>query len=154
MEQVRAALAAGAVVSVFPEGTTSCGEGAGGFRPAFFQAAADAGTPVVPVTLRFIAAGEPSAQPAFIGTETLLDSLRRILRMRGLSVTIRVGTAIHPGPAASRRSLARIAEAAVGCLSPQRPGAPLAAVVRLPAAALRQVGRAAAGASSYRDVSC
>ncbi len=154
VEQARAALAAGAVVSVFPEGTTSCGEGAGGFRPAFFQAAADAGTPVVPVTLRFIAAGEPSAQPAFIGTETLLDSLRRILRMRGLSVTIRVGTAIHPGPAASRRSLARIAEAAVGCLSPQRPVAPLAAVVRLPAAALRQVGRAAAGASSYRDVSC
>jgi 1-acyl-sn-glycerol-3-phosphate acyltransferase len=109
--EVRAALAAGAVVAVFPEGTTSCGEGAGGFRPAFFQAAIDAHTPVVPVTLRFVAAGEPTAQPAFVGTETLLESVRRVLAMRGLSVVVQVGTAIHPGPAASRRTLARIAEA-------------------------------------------
>src|SRR5438046_4776135 len=96
--QARAALAGGAVVAVFPEGTTSCGEGAGGFRTAFFQAAIDAATPVVPVTLRFVAAGEPTAQPAFVGTDTLLDSLRRVLGMRGLTVTVRVGAAIHPGP--------------------------------------------------------
>jgi len=111
--EVRAALAAGAVVAVFPEGTTSCGEGAGGFRPAFFQAAVDAHVPVVPVTLRFVAAGEPTAQPAFVGTDTLLDSVRRVLRMRGLTVAVRVGTAIHPGPAASRRTLARVAESMV-----------------------------------------
>src|SRR5207247_5085729 len=96
-----------------PGGTTSCGEGAGGFRPAFFQAAIDAHTPVVPVTLRFVAAGEPTAQPAFVGAETLLGSMRRVLGMRGLTVVVQVGTAIHPGPAASRRTLARIAEEAV-----------------------------------------
>jgi 1-acyl-sn-glycerol-3-phosphate acyltransferase len=125
--QARAALAGGAVVAVFPEGTTSCGEGAGGFRPAFFQAAIDAATPVVPVSLRFVAAGGPTAQPAFVGTDTLLDSLRRVLGMRGLVVTVRVGTAIHPGPAASRRTLARIAEAVVD--GPRRVLAP---VVPLP----------------------
>jgi len=136
--QVRAALAGGAAVAVFPEGTTSCGEGAGGFRPAFFQAAIDAQAPVVPVTLRFVASGEPTAQPAFVGTDTLMDSLRRVLGMRGLSVTVVVGTAIHPGPAASRRTLARIAETAVGC-----PPVVLAPVVPFPAAAAERVVRAA-----------
>jgi 1-acyl-sn-glycerol-3-phosphate acyltransferase len=126
--EVRDALAAGAVVAVFPEGTTSCGEGVGGFRPAFFQAAVDAGAPVVPVTLRFQAGGSPTAQPAFIGEESLLASLRRVLAMRGLQVGVRVGTAIHPGPAASRRTLARIAGAAVGCLPP-----PVAASPAVPA---------------------
>ena len=101
------------VVAVFPEGTTSCGAGASGFRPAFFQAAVDAGAPVVPVALRFEVAGEPTAQPAFIGDDTLLDSLRRVLALGGLRVEARVGAPIHPGPAASRRSLARIAGAGI-----------------------------------------
>ncbi len=124
--EARAALAAGDVVVVFPEGTTSCGEGADGFRPAFFQAAIDTGASVVPLTLRFQAAGAPTAQPAFIGEETLMDSLRRVLAVRGLSVRLVVGSAIHLGPAASRRTVARIAGNAVGCVprSPVRPFAP------------------------------
>ena len=36
----------GRVVAVFPEGTTWCGAASGRFRPAFFQAAVDAGVPV------------------------------------------------------------------------------------------------------------
>ena len=121
--QARAALAAGHVVAVFPEGTTSCGEGAGGFRPAFFQAAIDTGAAVVPLTLRFSAAGAPTTQPAFIGDDTLLDSLRRVVALRHLRVTVSVGAAIHPAPAASRRSVARIAGMAVGC-APVVPVAP------------------------------
>jgi hypothetical protein len=132
--QVRDALAAGAVVAVFPEGTTSCGEGAGGFRPAFVQAAVDAAVPVVPLALRFEAAGEPTAQPAFIGADTVLDSARRVLAMRGLRVRACVGTAIHPGPAATRGSLAGIAALAVGVV-PTRPApVPLAPVVPFPSA--------------------
>ncbi len=133
--EARAALAAGDVVVVFPEGTTSCGEGAGPFRPAFFQAAIDTGAPVVPMTLRFQAAGgQPTAQPAFIGADTLLDSLGRVLAMRGLSVRLTVGSAIHLGPAASRRTVARIADNAVGC-APHLPVPPPAPAIPFPAAA-------------------
>jgi 1-acyl-sn-glycerol-3-phosphate acyltransferase len=134
--RVRDILAAGGVVAVFPEGTTSCGEGAGGFRPAFFQAAIDAGVPVVPTTLRYQAAGIPTARAAFIGAETLLESLGRVLAMRGLTVRVCVGTAIHPGPAASRRTIARIAAAAVGC-QPAGRAVPLAPVVPFAAAPKR-----------------
>jgi 1-acyl-sn-glycerol-3-phosphate acyltransferase len=138
----RAALAAGDVVVVFPEGTTSCGEGAGPFRPAFFQAAIDTGAPVVPMTLRFRAGGEPTAQPAFIGADTLLDSLGRVLAMRGLSVRLTVGSAIHLGPAASRRTVARVAGNAVGC-APRLPVRPLAPAIPFLAAASADLPRAA-----------
>ena len=40
--RIRAELAAGGVVAVFPEGTTWCGRMGGTFRPAMFQAAVDA----------------------------------------------------------------------------------------------------------------
>jgi 1-acyl-sn-glycerol-3-phosphate acyltransferase len=128
VREVRDVLAAGGVIAVFPEGTTSCGEGAGGFRPAFFQAAIDAPAPVVPVTLRFEAGGAPTAWPSFVGPETLLDSVRRVLAMRGLAVRVAVGSAIHPEPLASRRTIARIAGAAAGC----QPAARLAPVLELP----------------------
>jgi 1-acyl-sn-glycerol-3-phosphate acyltransferase len=123
VREVRDILAAGGVVAVFPEGTTSCGEGAGGFRPAFFQAAIDAPAPVVPVTLRFESGGAPSTWPAFLGTETLLASLRRVLAIRRLVIRVSIGTPIHAGPGASRKALARVAGAAVYGL----PVAPLVA---------------------------
>jgi 1-acyl-sn-glycerol-3-phosphate acyltransferase len=151
--QARAALAAGDVVVVFPEGTTSCGEGAGPFRPAFFQAAIDTGAPVVPMTLRFGAGGASTARPAFIGEDTLLDSLGRVLAMRGLSVRLTVGSAIHLGPAASRRTVARIAGNAVGYAPPYAPPyvlpcapppvRPLAPATPFPAAAPTDLPRAA-----------
>ncbi len=114
VDSVRMALEEDAVVAVFPEGTTSCGEGAGAFRPAFFQAAVDSGACVVPLTLTFTVHGEPTTQPAFIGDESLMDSMGRVLALRGLTVGLAVGTPIHPGPAASRRTLAKIAARAVG----------------------------------------
>ena len=44
---------AAAPVVVFPEGTTWCGTAYGSFRPAFFQAAIDAGRAVQPVPIRY-----------------------------------------------------------------------------------------------------
>jgi hypothetical protein len=96
------------------------------------------------VTLRFEAGGAPTARPAFIGAETVLDSAKRVLAMRGLRVRVCVGSAIHPGPAATRRGLAGIAALAVGVVPPPpaRPAPPpalepppaLAPVVPFPAA--------------------
>ncbi|HEV7896320.1 MAG TPA: lysophospholipid acyltransferase family protein [Planosporangium sp.] len=111
---VTAALRAGGVVAVFPEGTTSCGRTGGHFRPAMFQAAIDACVPVAPVTLRFrLAGGADTTIAAFIGEDTLLASLRRVVTTGGLHVTVRAHPALHPVPGASRRTLARAARSVV-----------------------------------------
>jgi 1-acyl-sn-glycerol-3-phosphate acyltransferase len=110
--EVRDALRAGDVVAVFAEGTTSCGAHPMEYRPALFQAAIDTGTRVVPVTLRYLTAdGTPTAGPAFIGDETLVTSMRRVLAARSLHLDLRAGAALHPDAGTSRRMLARAAAA-------------------------------------------
>jgi 1-acyl-sn-glycerol-3-phosphate acyltransferase len=110
-------LAAGGVVAVFPEGTTWCGRMGGTFRPAMFQAAVDAGVPVVPVRLTFAQQGVVSTVAAFIGDETLLASLKRVVAARDLSIGLRAHAKLHPAPCGqqtqSRRVLARAASAVV-----------------------------------------
>ncbi|WP_433613828.1 lysophospholipid acyltransferase family protein [Dactylosporangium sp. CA-139114] len=119
--EVRRNIAAGGVVAVFPEGTTWCGRMGGTFRPAMFQAAVDAGVPVVPVRLTFAQSGVVTTVAAFIGDETLLASLKRVLAARDLSISLRAHPKLHPAacdshPHAhthSRRVLARAATAVV-----------------------------------------
>jgi 1-acyl-sn-glycerol-3-phosphate acyltransferase len=108
------ALREGATVAVFPEGTTGCGACPVPMRPAFFQAALDAGVPVTPVTLSFSAAGQRSTVAAFIGDETLLTSLKRLAWARGLRLDVVAGAPIFPDSGADRRSLARVASTAIG----------------------------------------
>jgi len=83
-------LEADASVVVFPEGTTRCGTSIGTFAPAFFQAAIDAGVPVLPIGLEFATASGHRGAAAFIGDDTPWDTLRRVLRTRGLSVRVTV----------------------------------------------------------------
>lgn len=115
--EVTAVLRAGGVVAAFPEGTTYCGADTGDFRPALFQAAIDAGAPVVPTVIAYRSGGpgEPAdtTVAAFLGDDSLWRSLRRVLAARGLLVSLAAGPALHPGPAASRRTLARICQTAV-----------------------------------------
>lgn len=136
--RVAAALRAGHPVAVFPTGTTWCGEAAGcrpgrGFRSAMFQAAVDAGAPVVPLRIgyRCAATGEATTTGAFLGEETLWDSVRRVLDAPGLTVTVAVTAALHPGAGADRRLLARAAESAVHLVpSRPRPASPVAVGAR------------------------
>jgi 1-acyl-sn-glycerol-3-phosphate acyltransferase len=108
------ALRAGHIVAAFPEGTTWCGRSGGRFRSAVFQAAIDAGVPVAPMTLTFkLGNGAATTVAAYIGEDTLLASVRRVLVARGLLVTLRAHPALHPVPGASRRALARAAQAVV-----------------------------------------
>ncbi len=109
--EIRAALDGGHLVAAFAEGTTTCGRHPVPYRPAVFQAAIDAGTCVVPITLGYRAAdGSPTAQPAFIGEETLLASLRRVLAMPRLYLDVRVGHRLYPEPGTPRAALGRLAE--------------------------------------------
>jgi 1-acyl-sn-glycerol-3-phosphate acyltransferase len=107
-------LRAGSLVNACPEGTTWCGLQLGPFRPALFQAAIDGGVPVRPVAVRYrLADGAPTTWPAFVGDETLIDSVRRTARLRGLVVEVHVLPEIAPGRAADRFELAALAESAV-----------------------------------------
>lgn len=108
------ALRAGSMVNVTPEGTTWCGRTHGRFRPALFQAAIDGGVPVLPVALRFRSrTGGPTTAPAFIGDETIIDSVRRTASIKGLVLEVHVLPEIAPGKADDRRELAALAERAV-----------------------------------------
>ena len=112
--ELAGALRGGSLVNVCPEGTTWCGLGLGRFRPALFQAAIDGGVPVRPIALRYrVAGGQPTTWPAFIGDETLIDSVRRVATLRGLVIDVHVLPEIAPGRAADRHELAALAEAAI-----------------------------------------
>ncbi|MEU3454460.1 lysophospholipid acyltransferase family protein [Micromonospora sp. NPDC006766] len=123
--RVTAALRAGHSVAVFPEGTTWCGTAVDcrpgrGFRPAAFQAAVDAGAPIVPLRLTYRCAGVPTTLAAFLGAETLWASLRRVLAAEDLTVSVVIAAALHPVGNADRRVLARAAESVIH-LPPARP---------------------------------
>ncbi len=119
----RAALAAagvraGDVVVAIPEGTTWCGTAAGPFGRAAFRAADDAGAPVRPVAIRLLDdVGTRAAGAVFVGEQTLADSVGRVLRAPGLVREVTVLAAVVPGPASTRRELARAAGEAVAAVT-------------------------------------
>jgi 1-acyl-sn-glycerol-3-phosphate acyltransferase len=111
--EVASALAAGTSVAVFPEGTTYCGVARGPFRPAMFQAAVDAGAPVVPLTVGYRQGGHETRATAFLGEDTLWTSVRRVCALRDVTVSLTGSPALHPAPGADRRILARAAQSTV-----------------------------------------
>ncbi|MGW1913466.1 lysophospholipid acyltransferase family protein [Streptomyces sp. NPDC002076] len=110
--RIAEALREGAAVAAFPEGSTWCGRAHGRFHRAVFQAALDAGVPVQPVGLRYRqeTGGGPSTAAAFVGEDTLLASLWRVARTRGLIAEVEVRPVIRPGAHPDRRALARAAQ--------------------------------------------
>jgi 1-acyl-sn-glycerol-3-phosphate acyltransferase len=123
---VAARLYAGHTVVAFPEGTTWCGlpgrshQGSGPFYPAMFQAAVDTGRPVQPLRLRYHHRdGRISTVPAYIGDDTLLASIGRLMVARRTVAKIYVESLQLPGD--DRRELARRCQAAIRVTSTPRP---------------------------------
>lgn len=99
---VSGVLAGGAAVGAFPEGTTWCGMAGGRFRPALFQAAADAAAPVRPVALRYRLAGagtpgvittlgpRTTTVAAFVGSATLWQALVLVAGVRNLLIQVQL----------------------------------------------------------------
>ncbi|SPL87736.1 1-acyl-sn-glycerol-3-phosphate acyltransferase [[Actinomadura] parvosata subsp. kistnae] len=118
------ALRAGDTVVAFPEGTTWCGRGMGGFRPAVFQAAIDAGAVVRPATLRYREGPRPSTRACFVGDDSLLASLLRVAATRDLVVEVTLLPPVTPAPGSggpsARAELAAIAESRVRAGVPGR----------------------------------
>jgi 1-acyl-sn-glycerol-3-phosphate acyltransferase len=124
---VAARLYAGHTVVAFPEGTTWCGfsgqshRGSGSFYPAMFQAAVDTGRPVQPLRLRYQHRdGRVSTVPAYIGDDTLLRSIGRLMVARRTVARIYVESLQLPG--ADRRELARRCQAAIRVTAVPHPG--------------------------------
>ncbi len=65
--------------------------GPGHFRRAVFQAALDAAVPVQPVGLHYLTDGTASTAPAFVGSDSLLTSVWRVVSTRGLVAEVEVG---------------------------------------------------------------
>jgi 1-acyl-sn-glycerol-3-phosphate acyltransferase len=89
VHQVAQTLQTGAVVALFPEGTTSDGNGLLPFHANLLQAAISTETPVQPVVLRF---ADPvhrfSPAAAYVGDTSLVQSLWWIVTARGLAAHV------------------------------------------------------------------
>ncbi len=110
---VSRALAGGAAIGAFPEGTTWCGLASGRFRPAVFQAAVDTATPVRPVALCYRLAGIGATTVAsFVGSATLWESVVLVAGVRGLVVEVHLQPLL-PTTAQDRRTLAATAQALI-----------------------------------------
>ncbi|MGO9031442.1 lysophospholipid acyltransferase family protein [Mycobacterium sp.] len=121
VDAVAARLRAGQTVVAFPEGTTWCGLASGPFYPAMFQAAVDTGRPVQPLRLRYHHRdGRVSTVPAYIGDDTLLRSIGRLLVARRTVARVYVESLQLPG--ADRRELARRCQAAIRATAVPHPG--------------------------------
>jgi 1-acyl-sn-glycerol-3-phosphate acyltransferase len=101
VHQMAAALRAGDVLAVFPEGTTSDGLGLLPFHANLIQAAISADAPVVPVALRYVdgPTGQNSQAVSCVGDESLVASVWRTVCAPGLQVRLAWG---QPEPAAGR----------------------------------------------------
>lgn len=107
------ALCGGQPVAVFPEGTTSAGDGVLPFYPAMFQAAVRSRTPVQPVAIRYRGAdGTATRAAAYVGDMSVADSLRLLLREPSLTAELIFCAPLDPA-GRNRKQLAAQAHAAI-----------------------------------------
>jgi len=113
VRDVTTVLRTGHVVLAYPEGTPRCRAPGGPFPPAVLQCAITANAPVQPVLTRcMLRDGTPTAQGCwFTYNEPATSMFRRVLRIRGLVIKIRIFPAIDPTVTRDRRDLAWVAKA-------------------------------------------
>ncbi len=127
VHQMADALRAGDTVAVFPEGTTGPGRELLPFHANLLQAAIATATPIQPVVLRFHDAAHAfSPAAAYVGETTLVQSLWRVARAKGLAVELRF-LAAQASAHADRRALAAVLRAAMAeSLAEQQAMTPMA----------------------------
>ena len=97
VHDMAAALRAGQVLAVFPEGTTGDGHTLLPFHANLMQAAIAAPAPAQPVALRFVDAttGRISLAPCYVGDDTLWQSLWRTLCASDVRAQVHWGVQQH-----------------------------------------------------------
>jgi 1-acyl-sn-glycerol-3-phosphate acyltransferase len=112
-QQMLRGLATGRRLAIFPEGTTTAGDGVLPFHGALFQSAIDAGVPVHALAISYHGSdGAHSRAPAYIDDIGLLDCLSSILETGGLVARVTHATSFSP-PLPDRRHLAHRAHQAI-----------------------------------------
>ena len=123
-ETLRAALAGGQPVALFPEGTTAGGTGLLPFRASLFASLFPPlpGIRVQPVAIDY---GDAGPEIAWTGQEPAGANGRRVLARRGtVPVTLHFLTPLDPAMLGDRKALARAAERAIAAaLDPSAAGA-------------------------------
>jgi 1-acyl-sn-glycerol-3-phosphate acyltransferase len=108
--EIAATLRGGESVLAFPEGSTWCGRTQGRFYPATLQSAIDAGVPVRPVSLQYrLADGTPTTVAAFVGDDTMLASVWRVVSTRGLVVELDARPLVPTSGRTRRETAAEVA---------------------------------------------
>lgn len=97
-EAIQHALESGISILVFPEGTTSEGNGTLPFRPRSFEAAGKAGVPVQPIAMWY---DTPLA--AYVGNDTFLPHFFRLFRLKQFTCFLVFGPALT-GPDTTERA--------------------------------------------------
>ena len=89
VHEIADALRQGDAVAVFPEGTTGAGDAVLPFHANLLQAAITTATVVQPVVLRYSEPGHAvSIAAQYTGDTTLVESLMKVCRARGLAVEV------------------------------------------------------------------
>lgn len=117
---IRRLVAAGEQVAFFPEGTTTVGQSILPFHTSLFASAlheSEHGTPatqrllIQPVVVRYFQKDKRSDIPAYVGDQTLVNSVWRILSEKELSATLEFLPAVDQLPGSiTRHTLAIQAE--------------------------------------------
>jgi len=111
-----AAMEAGEVIGIFPEGTTTDGSVLRPFFSPLLQPALNGEAQIVPTALRYHDAhGARDSQVPFIGEQTFVESFLLTARRRELHVTVSFGAPIQ-SEQGHRRELTRQVEGAVADL--------------------------------------
>ncbi|MGD0289528.1 MAG: lysophospholipid acyltransferase family protein [Candidatus Binataceae bacterium] len=106
-DRVAQALRDGWRVAVFPEGTTSTGTALMPFYPALAQAAVDAGAVVQTVAIRYLDTfGALNLAVPFIGDQTFVNSLGKILGQQEIIAEITFGDPVSARGATRRELMA------------------------------------------------
>jgi 1-acyl-sn-glycerol-3-phosphate acyltransferase len=109
--------ALGEAVGLFPEGTTTEGFSLLPFHGSLFEPARQAGVAIQPLALRFLRHGQRDAFASFVGEETLVGNLWRVLGASGLAVETVYLPPLPPAadgaPPLTRSEVARVARTAI-----------------------------------------
>ena len=106
VHEVADALRGADAIAVFPEGTTGAGDTVLPFHANLLQAAITTGVAVQPVVLRYSEPGQRfSVAAQYIGTTTLVESLMKIVKARGIVAHVEFLPPENPGEL-DRRTLA------------------------------------------------
>lgn len=112
LEQLIQRLRRGERMLVFPEGTSTTGETVRRFFPRLFEAAIQAHCPVQAISLRYPHPQGMHPAIPFVGDDTLLPHLWRLLGESGLVAELYFEAA-HAPPHSTRDALARITQAQI-----------------------------------------